>query len=100
MKKYELLATLKPNLDIDEADKVVARVEELASGFGGSVLDTEKMGRKKLAYDVQGFRDGFMFVQRLTLPADKITEFKRQLKLNENIIRTMFVEIKKAKSAS
>lgn len=98
MKKYELLATLKPNLDIDEADKVVARVEELAAGFGGSVLDTEKMGRKKLAYDVQGFRDGFMFVQKINLPADKITEFKRQLKLNENIIRTMFVEIKKAKS--
>ncbi len=99
MKKYELLATLKPNLDIDEADKVVARVEELAKGFGGAVLDTEKMGRKKLAYDVKGFRDGFMFVQRINLPADKITEFKRQLKLNENIIRTMFVEIKKAKSA-
>jgi len=36
----------------------------------------------------------------LTLPADKITEFKRQLKLNENIIRTMFTEIKKVKSAS
>ena len=29
MKKYELLATLKPNLDNEEADKVVAKVEEL-----------------------------------------------------------------------
>lgn len=96
MKKYELLATLKPNLDIDEADKVVAKVEELASGFGGAVLETEKMGRKKLAYDVKGFRDGFMFVQKINLPADKIVEFKRQLKLNENIIRTMFLEVKKA----
>ena len=98
MKKYELLATLKPNLDIDEADKVVARVEEIVSGFGGSVFGTEKMGRKKLAFDVKGFRDGFMFVQTLSIPADKITEFKRQLKLNENIIRTMFTEVKKAKS--
>ena len=97
MKKYELLATLKPNLDTDEADKVVAKVEEIVSGFGGSVLDTEKMGRKKLAFDVKGFRDGFMFVQKLNIPADKIAEFKHQLKLNENIIRILFVEVKKAK---
>ena len=49
MKKYELLATIKPNLDNDEADKVIARIEESVSSLGGSVIDTDKMGRKKLA---------------------------------------------------
>ena len=53
------------------------------------------MGRKKLSFDVKGFRDGIMFVQKLSIPADKIVDFRRQLKLNENIIRTMFVELKK-----
>jgi len=58
MKKYELLATLKPNLDNDEADKIVAKVEEIVTGFGGKVDEIEKMGRKKLSFDVKGFRDG------------------------------------------
>ena len=91
MKKYELLTTIKPNLDNDEADKVAAKIEETVSSLGGSVLETEK-----LAYDVQGFRDGFMVVQKMNIPADKIVEFKRNLKLNENVIRTMFTEVKKA----
>ena len=94
MKKYELLATLKPNLDNDEADKIVAKVEEIVTGFGGKVDEIEKMGRKKLSFDVKGFRDGIMFVQTLSIPGDKVADFKRQLKLNENIIRTMFVEVK------
>ena len=94
MKKYELLATLKPNLDNDEADKIVAKVEEIVTGFGGKVDEIEKMGRKKLSFDVKGFRDGIMFVQTLSIPGDKVVDFKRQLKLNENIIRTMFVEVK------
>jgi len=98
MKKYELLATIKPNLDTDETDKVIAKIEETVTGFGGSILDTEKLGRKKLAFDVQGFRDGFIIVQKLNIPADKIKEFKRQLKLNENVIRTMFVEMKKVRA--
>ena len=96
MKKYELLATIKPNLDNDEADKIAAKIEENVSSLGGSVLETEKLGRKKLAYDVQGFRDGFMIVQKMNIPADKIVEFKRNLKLNENVIRKMLTELKKA----
>ena len=96
MKKYELLATIKPNLDNDEADKIAAKIEENVSSLGGSVLETEKLGRKKLAYDVQGFRDGFKKEQKMNIPADKIVEFKRNLKLNENVIRTMFTELKKA----
>lgn len=92
MKKYELLATIKPNLDNDEADKVIAKIEESVSSLGGSVIDTDKMGRKKLAYDVKGFRDGFIAVLKINLDPDKVVEFKRQLKLNENVIRTMFIE--------
>ncbi len=92
MKKYELLATIKPNLDNDEADKVIAKIEESVSSLGGSVVDTDKMGRKKLAYDVKGFRDGFIAVLKINLEPDKVVEFKRQLKLNENVIRTMFIE--------
>ena len=92
MKNYELLATIKPNLDNDEADKVIAKIEESVSSLGWNVVDTDKMGRKKLAYDVKGFRDGFIAVFKINLEPDKVAEFKRQLKLNENVIRTMFME--------
>ena len=49
---------------------------------------------RKLAYDVKGFREGYMINQKLNLSGDKVAEFKRQIKLNENIIRTMFSEVK------
>ena len=90
MKKYDLFTIIKPNLDNDEADKVVSRVEEIVKTLGGSVGDCDKMGRKKLAYEVAGFSDGFMVNQVVSVPADKVSELKRQLKLNDSIIRTMF----------
>lgn len=90
MKKYDLFTIIKPNLDNDESDKVVAKVEEMIATLGGSVAETDKMGRKKLAYDVQGFTDGFVVNQVITIPADKIVELKRQIKLNDSIIRMMF----------
>ncbi|MBQ8847989.1 MAG: 30S ribosomal protein S6 [Candidatus Gastranaerophilales bacterium] len=90
MKKYDLFTIIKPNLDNEEADKVVAKVEEIIASLGGSVIDTDKMGRKKLAYEVAGFTDGFMVNQVVSVPADKIVELKRQLKLNDSVIRVMF----------
>lgn len=98
MRKYELLTVIKPNLDADEADKIIAKIEELLQGLGGSVFDLEKASRKKLAYDIDNFRDGFVVVQKLQLAPDKVKEFKRLLKLNENIIRTMFVELPAVKA--
>ena len=90
MKKYDLFTIIKPNLDNEEADKVVARVEEIVKTLGGEVLEADKMGRKKLAFEVAGFSDGFVVNQVVTMPADKIAELKRQLKLNDSVIRTMF----------
>ncbi len=95
MKTYELLAIFKPNLDAEEIDKAVDAVSATIVDFGGKVDSVDKIGRKKLAFDVQSFRDGFFTSMVLALPADKVAEFKRQLRLNDNIIRTMFIEVSK-----
>jgi small subunit ribosomal protein S6 len=53
------------------------------------------MGRKKLAYDLQGYRDGYFTTMVVSLPAESIVEFKRNLKLNDNVLRFMFMEVAK-----
>lgn len=99
LKNYELLTVFKPNLDAEEVDKNLSKLEETISSYKGKVVSTDKIGRKKLAYEIQNFRDGFFVTQIITVPADKITEFKRQLKLNDNIIRIMFLEVSKTVAA-
>ena len=93
MKQYELLIIFKPNSDADEIGKLIGKVEEDLKALKGSLDSTDKIGRKKLAYEIQKFRDGFFTTTVLELPADKVAEFKRQLRLNDNILRTMFMEV-------
>jgi len=93
MKTYELLTVFKPNLDAEEVDKQIAALNEVVFGFEGKIDSVEKTGRKKLAYDIQNFRDGFFATLHVSLPSDKVAEFKRQLRLNDNILRTMFLEL-------
>ena len=95
MKNYELLTVFKPSLDSEELDKAVEKVTEEIKSYKGEVVSVDKMGRKKLAYDVQGYRDGFFANIELSVPAESIVEFKRNLKLNENVLRFMFMELSK-----
>lgn len=96
MKTYELLTVFKPNLDAEEVDKALDLFAKIIKDFGGKVESTDKTGRKKLAYEIQNFRDGFFVTTVMNLPEESVAEFKRQLRLSDNILRTMFLEVSKA----
>lgn len=92
MKNYELMAIFKPSLDSEELDKIVEKITKEVKSYKGSVSSIDKMGRKKLAYDVQGYRDGYFTTMIISIPGESVVEFKRNLKLNENVLRFMFME--------
>ncbi len=95
MKTYELLTIIKPTLDQEESDKIIEKIEETVKSYKGKVVSTDKMGRKRLAFEVATFKDGYFSTITFELPEEKVADLKRQLRLNESIIRTMFVEASK-----
>ena len=85
MKNYELLAIFKPTLDTEELDKIVEKITEEVKSYKGSVLNIDKMGRKKLAYDVQGYRDGYFTNILLSIPAESVVEFTVTIDENSDV---------------
>ena len=98
MRTYELLSIIKPNIDSEEFDKIVAKIEENIVALDGKVLSTDKMGRKKLSYDIKDFRDGYFVVHNFELEPKQVEKFNRQLRLNENILRIMLLEVSAVKA--
>ena len=98
LRTYELLSIIKPNIDSEEYDKLVAKIEETITSLEGKVLSTDKMGRKKLSYDIQDFRDGYFAVQTFEMEPNQVEKFVRQLRLNENVLRTMLLEASAVKA--
>ena len=92
MKKYELLSIIKPNFDVDEVDKILTQIEEYVTALNGKITDTNKIGRKKLAYDIDNYRDGFYVVSKIELAPENVKALKRNLKLNDNFLRDMIIE--------
>lgn len=93
MKKYEVLTILKANLDNDEVDKVIEKIDSDMTELGGKVESRDKMGRRKLAYDIKKSRDGFFVNTIISMPEEKVAEYRRALKLNDNVLRVMFLDV-------
>ena len=99
MKTYELLTILKPNLDQEEVDAFSNKLTSTLENLKGKSLEVEKTGRKRLPYEVKGYSDGYLMTTLFELPEDQVAELKRLISLNDNIIRTMFVEASKVRAA-
>lgn len=89
---------IKPNIDSEDVQNVVNKIADSVVALGGKVIDTDLNGRKKLAYDIDNYRDAYQVIVKLELEGSKVSEFNRQLRLNENIVRMMFMELSKVKA--
>ncbi len=102
MRKYELFCLLKSGFDIESNDQAVAAIEKNIENLGGKIIETDKAGRKKLAYEIARNRDAFCVVFNIEFEPAKIKELKKYLKLNENVLRDFFslVNTKKQKEVT
>ncbi|HLZ30888.1 MAG TPA: 30S ribosomal protein S6 [Chloroflexota bacterium] len=91
MRDYELMIVLDPNLDEAAIDAMNTRIQSLVTQRGGTVDNVDTWGRKRLAYPIGRFRDGFYILNRLQLPPTAATEIERALKLTESVIRHLLV---------
>jgi small subunit ribosomal protein S6 len=90
---YEIMFIVRPDVEEAELDKLVETISGYVTGGGGEVKSTEKMGRRRLAYTVQKFNDGFYILLIVAAPASLIAEIERRLRVSEPVIKFITVRM-------
>jgi len=86
-REYELFYILRPDIDEDQVRTAMDEVASLVAGHGGEMTKSSLWGRRRLAYPIAGFNDGYYALKEMSLPADRVRELERQLRLDERVIR-------------
>ncbi|MEN8192240.1 MAG: 30S ribosomal protein S6 [Bacteroidota bacterium] len=92
---YESVVILNASLEDDQIDSTLNRIEDQITQSGGKISDTEKWGRKRLAYPIQKSKSGYYIVYRFEAPRDLISKLERNYRLDENIIRYLTITLEK-----
>jgi small subunit ribosomal protein S6 len=84
---------VRPDLQDEEIDKLIANLETQATNAGATVKSMDKMGKRRLAYMVRKFNDGFYLLLTVDADGKAIHEIERRLRVSEPVIKFISVRI-------
>jgi small subunit ribosomal protein S6 len=87
MQKYEVMYIIRPDLEEEAIRVVVDKLNEVVQTSGGVELKVELMGKKRLAYEVRKFKEGFYVLLNFVGAAAVVDELERIMKISDNVIR-------------
>jgi len=90
---YELMFIVRPDMPEEEVDKLISHLEANVTSSGGTVKNTEKMGKRRLAYTVRSFGEGLYVLLTLEGTGGMIHEIERRLRVTEPVIKFITVRV-------
>src|SRR5437016_8082111 len=88
---YEVMFIMRPDLTEEDADKLLSTLQTHATNAGAQVQNAEKMGKRRLAYDVRKFSEGMYVLLTLLGDGKAIHELERRLRVTEQVIKFITV---------
>jgi small subunit ribosomal protein S6 len=83
---------LKPELEEEAIDAAVTRFEEVVTGDGGEIVKTDRWGKRRLAYEVNGCTEGFYVLMTFKAPNNSIQELDRIFKIQDDVVRHLIIK--------
>lgn len=93
MNKYEAVIILNPNLST-KVDEFLKDFNKLLKDNSFSIVKTEDIGRRQLAYSINNHNKGHYIIFNLEGDPSKLLEIETKIKYNESIIRHLFLVVK------
>jgi small subunit ribosomal protein S6 len=90
---YEIMFIVRPDVEEADLDKLIEGFSTTITTGGGEVKSVEKMGRRRLAYTVRKFNDGFYILLNIAAEGKLITEIERRLRVSEPVIKFITVRM-------
>jgi small subunit ribosomal protein S6 len=92
MQTYESIFIIRPNLTEEEVTKVVEKMKSMVEKSGGTLLQSENWGKRKLAYEVEKEKKGTYVVFRFNGDGKIINALEHNYRMEDAIIKFLTVK--------
>lgn len=100
MRQYEVAFIIHPEVDEDGVAGLIEKVQGWIKASGGTVERLDRLGKKRLAYEIRKQRDGHYVLIYATMSAGGPNEVERNLRLTEQVLRFMLTRVDDSAAAA
>ncbi|SDD86379.1 small subunit ribosomal protein S6 [Paenibacillus sp. UNCCL117] len=91
MRKYEVMYIIRPDIEQEAVQATVEKFQGIINN-GGEVTKHDVMGKRRLAYEINKFRDGHYVLVQFNATNEVIVELDRVMKISDEIIRYLITK--------
>ena len=89
---YETMYILRPDIAEDKVTNHIDKYNKLLKEFGGTILDSQMRGKRRLAYQIAKHREGIYVQLSHQGDGQHIFKIEKAMRLSEDVIRYMTVK--------
>ena len=89
---YETMYILRPDIAEDEVTNHIDKYNKILEEFGGTILDSQMRGKRRLAYQIAKHREGIYVQLSHQGDGQHIFKIEKAMRLSEDVIRYMTVK--------
>jgi small subunit ribosomal protein S6 len=95
MRIYEVLFIIRPDVPEEEIDGIVEPLKSVVTAAGGAIDKVDKWGKRRLAYRVQKYREGYYVLLQLSTEntVETVKEVERRLRVSDTVVKFITVRI-------
>ena len=90
---YESVIIARQDLSTQQVEGLTEQMTGVINDNGGKVEKTEQWGLRSIAYKIKKNRKGHYTQLSIDAPADAVAELERQLRLHEDVLRSLTVRV-------
>jgi small subunit ribosomal protein S6 len=91
LREYETVFVLHPTYEEKEVEAEIQLVSDMITNSGGSILEIDRWGRRRLAYEIDKVHEGIYTLLRFSSDTPVLKDIDRRFRLNERMLRYMTV---------
>ena len=92
-RQYELVYIVSPTASEDAVADLHTQIESVVSRFDGQLEKTEHWGRRKLAYEIDRFKEGIYVLELMNGSGEMVAEISRRLRVADAVLRHLVVRV-------
>ena len=87
MRAYENLYIIRPDLDDEAIAATVDKFTNVVANNGGTEVTVDKWGKRRLAYEIKDYREGYYVLMNFEGEARTAEELERMMKISDDVLR-------------
>lgn len=93
MRVYEVLFIIAPGTEESDIEALITQMSDVITNQGAEIKKVDRIGRRRLAYSIGKFNEGYYVVLTVEGTGSEIAEVERRMRVTDAVIRYITIRI-------